>query len=133
MKRIDVDQAVRQQKVKDLIGHGESISLSDVKVSPDEYDKYLTRAYKAADFKKPRNLIGLQKTLPAPEMTAALEENTPVDDAALRDLAQARVAAVHQFLDGKVAPDRLYDRSPHLDANGITDKGATTRVDFVLK
>jgi len=133
LKRIDVDQAVRQQKVKDLIGHGESISLSDVKVSPDEYDKYLTRAYKAADFKKPRNLIGLQKTLPAPEMTAALEENTPVDDAALRDLAQARVAAVHQFLDGKVAPDRLYDRSPHLDANGITDKGATTRVDFVLK
>jgi len=133
LKRIDVDRAVRQQKVKDLIGHGESISLNDVKVSPDEYDKYLTRAYKAADFKKPRNLIGLEKTLPAPEMTAALEENTPVDDAALRELAQARVAAVHQFLEGKVAPDRLYDRSPHLDANGITDKGATTRVDFVLK
>ena len=133
LKRLDVESAVRQQKVKDLIGHGESISLSDVKVSPDEYDKYLTRAYKAADFKKPRNLIGLEKTLPAPEMTAALEENTPVDDAALRELAQARVAAVHQFLEGKVAPDRLYDRSPHLDASGITDKGATTRVDFVLK
>lgn len=52
-----VERLVRQQKLKDVIGQGESIDPMSVKVEPAEYSKYLTRAYKAADFKKPRNVI----------------------------------------------------------------------------
>ncbi|MDN7597269.1 DUF748 domain-containing protein [Burkholderia multivorans] len=128
-----VDRLVRQQKLKDVVGQGESIDPMTVNVEPGEYDKYLTRAYKAADFKKPRNLIGLQKTLPEADMKKALAEHAPADDNALRALAQQRAQAVRQYLEGKIDAKRVFVVVPKLDAKGIEDKGATTRVDFGLQ
>uniref|UniRef100_UPI0010F91B64 DUF748 domain-containing protein n=1 Tax=Burkholderia sp. 4M9327G5 TaxID=2502224 RepID=UPI0010F91B64 len=128
-----VERLVRQQKLKDVIGQGESIDPMSVKVEPAEYSKYLTRAYKAADFKKPRNVIGLQKTLPDADMKKALAEHAPADDNALRALAQQRAQAVRQYLDGKIDSSRMFIVAPKLDAKGIEDKGATTRVDFGLQ
>ncbi|MEB2485125.1 DUF748 domain-containing protein [Burkholderia multivorans] len=128
-----VDRLVRQQKLKDVVGQGESIDPMTVNVEPGEYGKYLTRAYKAADFKKPRNLIGLQKTLPEADMKKALAEHAPADDNALRALAQQRAQAVRQYLDGKIDAKRMFVVAPKLDAKGIEDKGATTRVDFGLQ
>ncbi|AOI60984.1 DUF748 domain-containing protein [Burkholderia diffusa] len=128
-----VERLVRQQKLKDVVGQGESIDPMSVKVEPAEYTKYLTRAYKAADFKKPRNLIGLQKTLPDEDMKKALADHAPADDNALRALAQRRAQAVRQYLDGKIDSSRMFVVAPKLDAKGIEDKGATTRVDFGLQ
>ncbi|WP_261527562.1 DUF748 domain-containing protein [Burkholderia multivorans] len=128
-----VDRLVRQQKLKDVVGQGESIDPMTVNVEPGEYDKYLTRAYKAADFKKPRNLIGLQKTMPEADMKKALAEHAPADDNALRALAQQRAQAVRQYLEGKIDAKRVFVVAPKLDAKGIEDKGATTRVDFGLQ
>ncbi|MBN3722844.1 DUF748 domain-containing protein [Burkholderia sp. Ac-20379] len=128
-----VERLVRVQKLKGVVGQGESVDPMTVKVAPDEYLKYLTEAYKAADFKKPRNLIGMQKTLPEADMRQALEAHAPADDAGLRALAQQRAQAVRQYLDGKVDPGRMFIVAPKLDAKGIEDKGATTRVDFGLK
>ncbi|WP_321848762.1 DUF748 domain-containing protein [Burkholderia diffusa] len=128
-----VERLVRQQKLKDVVGQGESIDPMSVKVEPAEYTKYLTRAYKAADFKKPRNLIGLQKTLPDADMKQALADHAPADDNALRALAQQRAQAVRQYLDGKIDSSRMFVVAPKLDAKGIEDKGATTRVDFGLQ
>ncbi|WP_459624392.1 DUF748 domain-containing protein [Burkholderia sp. 3C] len=128
-----VERLVRQQKLKGVVGQGESVDPMTVKVAPDEYLKYLTEAYKAADFKKPRNLIGMQKTLPEADMKQALEAHAPADDAGLRALAQQRAQAVRQYLDGKVDPGRMFIVAPKLDAKGIEDKGATTRVDFGLQ
>ncbi|VWC06331.1 exported protein [Burkholderia lata] len=128
-----VDRLVRQQKLKDVVGQGESIDPMSVKVEPAEYSKYLARAYKAADFKKPRNLIGLQKTLPDADMKKALADHAPADDNALRALAQQRAQAVRQYLDGKIDSSRVFVVAPKLDAKGIEDKGATTRVDFGLQ
>jgi hypothetical protein len=128
-----VDRLVRQQKLKDVVGQGESVDPMTIKVTPDEYRKYLTKAYKDADFKKPRNLIGLQKTLPDDDMKQAIASHAPVDDAALRALAQRRAQSVQQYLDGKVDSSRVFVVAPKLDAKGIEDKGATTRVDFGLK
>ena len=128
-----VDRLVRQQKLKDVVGQGESVDPMSVKVDPSEYGKYLTRAYKAADFKKPRNLIGMQKTLPDADMKKALADHAPADDNALRALAQQRAEAVRQYLDGKIDASRMFIVAPKLDAKGIDDKGATTRVDFGLQ
>ncbi|TAM04640.1 MAG: DUF748 domain-containing protein [Paraburkholderia sp.] len=128
-----VDRLVRLQKVKDTVGNGESVDTSQVKVDDKEYEKYLTKAYKSADFKKPHNLIGFTKTLPDADMKQALAEHAPVDEAALRELAQKRAQAVQQYLEGKVDPSRVFIVAPKLDAKGIQDKGATTRVDFGLK
>ncbi|QGZ63710.1 DUF748 domain-containing protein [Paraburkholderia acidisoli] len=128
-----VDNLVRQEKVKDTVGNGESVDTSQVKVDAKEYQKYLTEAYKDADFKKPRNMIGMTKTLPDDDMKQALAEHATVDEAALRDLAQRRAQAVQQYFDGKVDASRVFIVAPKLDAKGIDDKGATTRVDFGLK
>ncbi|WP_323118951.1 DUF748 domain-containing protein [Burkholderia alba] len=128
-----VDRMVRQQKMKDVVGQGESVDPRSVKVDAAEYQKYLTKAYKAADFKKPRNLVGLQKTLPDDDMKKALAEHAPLDDSSLRTLAQQRAQSVQQYLEGKVDASRVFVVAPKLDAKGIEDKGATTRVDFGLK
>ncbi|WP_321914339.1 DUF748 domain-containing protein [Paraburkholderia sp. J11-2] len=128
-----VDRLVRLQKVKDTVGNGESVDTSQVKVDDKEYEKYLTKVYKDADFKKPHNMIGFTKTLPVDDMKQALAEHAPVDDATLRNLAQQRAQAVQQYFEGKVDPSRVFVVAPKLDAKGIDDKGATTRVDFGLK
>ncbi|RAR51189.1 uncharacterized protein DUF748 [Paraburkholderia unamae] len=128
-----VDRLVRLAKVKDTVGNGESVDTSQVKVDDKEYAKYLTKAYKDADFKKPHNMIGFTKTLPVDDMKQALAEHAPVDDATLRNLAQERAQAVQQYFEGKVDPSRVFVVAPKLDAKGIDDKGATTRVDFGLK
>ncbi|PCE29839.1 DUF748 domain-containing protein [Burkholderia ubonensis] len=133
LRQTYVERLVRQQKLKDVVGQGESIDPRSVKVEPAEYHTYLTRAYKAADFKKPRNLIGLQKTLPDDDMKQALAEHAPVDEGSLRTLAQARAQSVRQYLEGKIDASRMFIVAPKLDAKGIEDKGATTRVDFGLK
>ncbi len=128
-----VEREVKQQKIKDVVGNGESVDLSTVTVDPKEYDKYLAKAYKAADFKKPRNFVGLTKSLPDDEMKAAMAANAPIDDASLRQLAQQRAQAVQQYFEGKIDSSRVFIVAPKLDADGIKDKGATTRVDFGLK
>ncbi|WP_027802261.1 DUF748 domain-containing protein [Paraburkholderia dilworthii] len=128
-----VDRLVKQQKIKDVVGNGQSVDLASVTVDPKEYDKYLTKAYKSADFKKPRNIVGLTKSLPDDDMKSALAANAPIDEASLRQLAQQRAQSVQQYLDGKIDSSRVFIVAPKLDADGIKDKGATTRVDFGLK
>ncbi|CAD6557726.1 hypothetical protein LMG28727_06426 [Paraburkholderia kirstenboschensis] len=128
-----VDRLVKQQKIKDVVGNGQSVELSSVTVDPKEYDKYLTKAYKSADFKKPRNIVGLTKSMPDDDMKSALAANAPIDEASLRQLAQQRAQSVQQYLDGKIDSSRVFIVAPKLDADGINDKGATTRVDFGLK
>ncbi|MFM0218163.1 MULTISPECIES: DUF748 domain-containing protein [Paraburkholderia] len=128
-----VDRLVKQQKIKDVVGNGQSVDLSSVTVDPKEYDKYLTKAYKSADFKKPRNFVGLTKSMPDDDMKSALAANAPIDEASLRQLAQQRAQSVQQYLDGKIDSSRVFIVAPKLDAGGINDKGATTRVDFGLK
>jgi hypothetical protein len=133
LRALYVDRLVKQQKIKDVVGNGESVDLSTVTIDPKEYDKYLTKAYKSADFKKPRNLVGLTKSVPDDDMKAALAANAPINDASLRELAQQRAQSVQQYLDGKIDSSRVFVVAPKLNADGIKDKGATTRVDFGLK
>ncbi|MEW6344938.1 MAG: DUF748 domain-containing protein [Paraburkholderia sp.] len=128
-----VEKLVKQEKIKDVVGNGESVDLSTVTVDPKDYDKYLTKAYKDADFKKPRNFVGLTKALPDDEMKSALAEHAPINDASLRELAQQRAQSVQQYFEGKIDSSRVFIVAPKLDAQGIKDKGATTRVDFGLK
>jgi len=127
-----VDRLVRQQKIKDVVGNGESVDVSTMTVDPQEYDKYLTKAYKSADFKKPRNFVGLTRSLPDDDMKNALAANAPIDEASLRQLAQQRAQSVQQYLEGKIDSSRVFIVAPKLNAEGIKDKGATTRVDFGL-
>jgi Domain of Unknown Function (DUF748) len=133
LRQAYVERLIKQEKIKDVVGNGESVDLSTVKVDQKDYDKYLTKAYKDADFKKPRNFVGLTKSLPDDDMKSALAEHAPINDASYRDLAQQRAQSVQQYLEGKIDSSRVFIVAPKLDAQGIKDKGTTTRVDFGLK
>ncbi len=136
LRKVTVDNLVRRAKLLDQEGkHADTsdAALAAVEITPDEYDKYLKRAYKEDDFKgKPKNIIGLKKSLEPDEMRSLMETNVPTDEAAMRELAQRRAAAVQAWLKGKLDDKRVSLKAPKLDAKGIDDKGKTTRVEFGL-
>jgi hypothetical protein len=84
---------------------------------------------------KPRNVLGIAKTIPPAEMEKLILGTIPVAEADLHKLATDRAAAVRDRLEslGKVAPERMFIVAPKLNAEGIQDKGQATRVDFSLK
>ena len=100
-----------------------------------EYAKYLERAYKAEKFPKPRNVIGLTKSLPPEEMEKLMLANAPAGDAELQALADRRALTVKRYLEqeGKVANERMFLVAPKLSAAGIKDGGKPNRVDFAIQ
>jgi hypothetical protein len=128
-----VAQSVAKQKALDNDQNPAEIDLASVQVTPDEYNKYLKRAYKAAKFDKPRDFLGLNKSLPPDEMKKLMIENTKVTDDDLKQLAEARANAVRKALGGKIDPARLLVVAPKLNADDIKDGGKTTRVDLSLQ
>jgi len=133
LKQAALERMVKQQKIKDVAGKGESIDIDSISVAPAEYGKYLERAYGEASIKKPRNFIGIAKTIPQDQMKQLLLDSTAVSDADLAALAQRRAGVVQEYFNGKVAAGRIYTVAPKMDASGISDKGPSTRVEFTLK
>lgn len=128
-----VAQRIKRQMIRDVVGKGDSVDTSTMQVPPESYDKYLKRAYDAESFAKPRNFIGLAKTLPSADMKKLMLTNMQVTDDNLQRLAEQRAEVVRKWLAAKVDPNRLFVVAPRLDSKGIADKGNTTRVDFALK
>jgi outer membrane protein OmpA-like peptidoglycan-associated protein len=128
-----VEQSVSREKVLDSDQNPDQVDLAGVQVMPDEYNKYLWRAYKAAKFDKPRDLLGLTKSLPPDEMKKLMLANTHVTDDDLKRLAEARADAVRKALSAKIDPARLHIVPPKLNADGIKDNGKTTRADLSLE
>jgi uncharacterized protein involved in outer membrane biogenesis len=137
LRKVTVENQVRREKVLNTEGKDADTSdaaLAAVNVTPDEYGKYLRRAYRHDDLQdKPRNFLGLKKSLEPDEMRSLMETDVPVDAKAMRALAERRAAAVQTWLKGKLDDTRVSLQQPQLDAKGIDDKGKTTRADFSLK
>ena len=131
-KRAALERAMQAEKLKDLKKAGEGKSLEEIEIAPEENKVYLTRAYKEAKFPKPRNMIGLQKELPAEEMEKLMLTNLPVTDDDIKALATRRAEAVQGWLveQGKVPPERVFLLPPKVEAD---EKGKASRVDFSLK
>ena len=130
LRSVTVDDMVQKEEADD-IGTA-AATAAPVKPGTDDYNKYLTKAYKHAKFDKPRDLIGLTKSQPPSEMIKMMEAHVTVDQDALRHLAERRADAVRQYLHGKIADNRVFVLAPKLDAKGIEDKGKTTRDEFGL-
>jgi len=86
------------------------ISLDEVTIEPHEYEKYLKKVYKAENFKKPKNALGLAKGLPVPEMEALIRNHIDVSDHDLRFLALQRAQKVKDYIlqSGEVEPERIF-------------------------
>ncbi len=136
LQRASLLRRLKAEKLKELAeAGGEMPSLDQVEIAPEEYDKYLERAYDAAEFDKPRNFIGFAKRLPREEMEKLLIDHIRISENAMRRLANNRAEAALEWLKdkGQVPVERIYVIAPRLNAEGIDDKGASTRADFALR
>jgi len=131
---------VKIQKIKELAGKSEDISsLGSVTVTPEEYPLFLKRAYAAEKFPKPRNFIGMAKTLPPSEMEKLMLDNLEVTDEDLQSLAAERAQAVLGYLlqSGQIPPERIFIvEAKTLESDkGKGQKGTidNSRADFELK
>jgi hypothetical protein len=125
-----VDDLVKREKAKASGNDGQHVDPSAITLTSDEYHRYLTQVYKDADFKKPRNFVGLTKTLPDDDMKRALAFHAPVNEASLQALADQRAQNVRQYLSGKVDESRVAIVAPHFGTEGMKDNGPSTRVDL---
>ncbi len=64
----------------------------------EEMPALLRAAYRRADFPKPKNLVGLNKDIPVPEMQKLLMAKITVNEDAVRDLALQRWVVTRDYL-----------------------------------
>jgi len=137
LRHASLEQALRIEKQKAFVDQGQSAPpLETLAIDPTEYPKLLDAVYRDTDLPdKPRNVFGIAKSIPAEEMEAKLLASYRVDDEALATLANRRAQAIKEWFahDGGVAPERIFVVRPKLNADGITDGGAATRVDFAIR
>lgn len=94
------------------------------------YADALRELYRRTDIPKPRNLLGLARDIPAPEMEALLLAQMKVPGDALRELAQARAVAVRDELARRGVPlERLFVAAPRMDARR---EGAAPQAELAL-
>ena len=127
---------VAAQKLADLAKSGQPVpALDNVRVEAAEYPKYLTLAYKAEKFPKPRNFIGMAKDLPVPEMEKLMLTNIQVTDSDLRQFAVERASHVRDRLvaSGKVEPARIFLVEPKTLPPERKGKLRDSRVDFRIR
>ena len=85
------------------------VATAAAAIPAGDYPVLLKAVYKRADFPKPRNLIGMAKDLPVPEMEALLLANLSATESAMRALAVKRGVVVRDYLAGLKLPlDRLF-------------------------
>lgn len=120
-QQAQLQQRLLQEKQRQLERRGQG---SEALAPPTaaESAELLAAVYRRADIPKPRNLVGLAKTLPATEMEALLLASIPVDADRMRELALARAGAVRDALTRLgVDHERLYLLAPTGPAQGATD------------
>lgn len=111
LKRALLERKIKTQKLSESVKKGLAIdSLDEIQLDEKEYVHYLTQVYKEADFEKPRNIIGLTKSLPAAEMEQLIFAHTMISDDELYELAEHRASTVLHWLieQGGVPSDRVF-------------------------
>lgn len=126
---------IRREKLLDLRKRQGDAAPGDaaaVVVTAEEYPDYLWRVYRATDFPKPRNLVGLVKHLPDAELEKLLLANTKVGTEELTALAQARAQVVAAALTapGGIPRERVFLATTEITALPATDGASRSRVEF---
>jgi hypothetical protein len=134
LRQAAFERKIRAQKLVEQARGGAAASIDNVVVLPAEYPKYLRMAYRKERFPKPRNILGIAKDLPAPEMEKLILTHIRVTDDDLRLLSRARAQEVRRFLveKGAVAPERIFLTEAGKPA-GRKEKVRDSRADFVLR
>jgi hypothetical protein len=135
LKQASLNARLRALKAAAMVARGESVGEVDaLAIKPEEYPQLLEQVYRAASFDKPKNAIGITKSMPVADMEKLILENTKIGEADLHSLANRREEVVRDWLvgQGKIPAARIFV----LEGRSTADKGAklpATRVEFSLK
>ena len=150
MARLDVErEGYKRERLQALVvaeqRRAQGGGTATVTVSPAQYPELLKAVYRRADITKPRNLVGLAKDIPVPEMEALLLADIPVTEESMRELALQRGVAVRDYLATRQLPlERLFlgapkttaDKAPSTAASGAasgpTEAAWTPRAELAL-
>ena len=134
--REQFQRKLKAQKMNELIRKGEKVeTVDEITIEPQEYDRYLKKAYSAEKFPKPRNIIGMEKGLPNEEMEKLMMTHIVIKEDDLRLLATKRAETVADALleEGEFDSGRIFIVEPKTLAPEKKEKVADSRVDFRLK
>jgi uncharacterized protein involved in outer membrane biogenesis len=141
LKRARIERKVRALKREDLARKGGEPSADEIEDTSrlDDYPALLERVYRAEKFPKPRNMVGMMKTLPVEEMEKLMITHALVDEDDLRDLGERRARVVRDWLVAhEVASERVFilpSKFVEKEATPVAEQKTTkgSRVDFSLK
>ncbi len=136
LKQYLFNRKVKAQKLNEMVKKGQpSVPVDEVKIEPNEYEKYLKMAYKEEKFPKPRNILGMAKDLPVPEMEKLMLTHLEIKESDLRNLASQRAMKVKDAIlkSRQVEPERVFILEPKSLAPEKKGKVKDSRVDFKLK
>ena len=136
LKQYLLNRKIKVQKLNEITKRRQqAIPVDEVRIEPEEYEKYLTMAYKEEKFAKPRNVVGFAKKLPVSEMENLMLTHTVVNDDDLRTLANQRANAAKDSIlkSGQVTPDRVFVIESKKLSPEKKEKLKDSRVNFRLK
>jgi len=121
LRRAVYERKLKAKKLAALVQAGAAVaSVDDLTIDPGERAALLEAAYKAETFAKPKNSVGMEKTLTPAEMENLMLTNTRVEDDDLKALALRRATVVQSAL-AKTVPggaSRLFLVTPRLGGPG---------------
>jgi uncharacterized protein involved in outer membrane biogenesis len=136
LKQYLFNKKLKAQKLNEMVKKGQpAIPVDDVNIEKQEYDQYLKLVYKEEKFPKPRNVLGIAKDLPGPEMEKLILTHIEVKEGDLRNLASQRAMKVKEAIlkSQQVEPERIFILEPKSLAPEKKEKLKDSRVDFKLK
>ena len=109
LKQKNLMKKLKEQKLKEDARKGTTLSLEEVKISPQEYQKYLKKAYIAETSEHILGRIFVEDLTQA-QMEKVLLERITISDNDLGTLAKERAKNVKGYLTetGKLEPKRLF-------------------------
>ncbi|MDE2389670.1 MAG: DUF748 domain-containing protein, partial [Betaproteobacteria bacterium] len=134
LKQAMLKNKVKAQKIAEDAKKGiASGTLANITLTPKEYSKYLEIAYKKEPFEKPKNAVGLVKSIPDTEMEQLILTHTAITDGDLQALAENRAIAARNWLveNGGISGERIFVVGAH--ESGDSDKKIGSKAEFSLK
>ncbi len=135
LKQFLFQRKLKAQKLKEMLKKGEpAVPVDEAKIEPQEYQKYLKLAYKEEKFPKPKNILGMAKDIPAPEMEKLMLTYIEIKESDLRTLASQRAQKVKEsIVKAGIQPERIFIIEPKSLAPEKKEKLKDSRVEFKLK
>ena len=138
LQRVNLQRLVVAQKLADDAKKGQSGGTFEAtELTPEEYSKYLEVVYKAGDFEKPTNFLGLTKSQPDQEMEQLLLAHITVGGDQMQELARDRAVAAQYWLmeNGEIDSERLFVTGTVQsgDTADTADNNQGSRVLFAIK